>query len=148
MNLRKKINDIYVYIINLFENDNVLIIFNISIVLVTIIVILDIYNIELKENKKIGKNKKIILFENYNSLEDKLINKVNSDPHDKHIICNNMTNNTCKLTSYCVLLDNKSCVGGDKNGPTYLTDNINNKVDYKYYIHKNKCYGDCSKYKL
>ncbi len=52
-----------------------------------------------------------------------------------------MTNNTCKLTSYCVLLDNKKCVGGNQNGPTYLTNN-KNKVDYKYYIHKNKCYGE------
>lgn len=142
--LRKKLNDIYVYIINLFENENILIILNICIVLVTIIVILDIYNIHLRENKIKDKNKKIILFENFNSLEDKLINKVNNDPYDKHIICNNMTNNTCKLTSYCVLLDNKKCVGGDQYGPTYLTNN-KNKVDYKYYIHKNKCYGECSK---
>ena len=143
--INKELRMIYLYFSELFKNDYILSILNICIILITLIVLLDIFNIELKENiNKENINKKIVYFENFKSSQDKLINKINKDPYDKHILCNNMTNNTCKKSSFCVLLNNNKCVGGDKFGPTYLTNN-NKNVDFKYYIHQNKCYGECQK---
>ena len=142
--LKKIISDIYTYISKIFNYDYVLIIINVCILLITIIVILDIYNIQLKETKVINKNEKVIYYESFKSSRDALIDKVNNNPIDKHNICKNYTNNTCKMSSYCVLLDDKKCVGGDQYGPTYLTDD-NKKVDYNYYTYKNKCYGNCVK---
>jgi hypothetical protein len=141
----KELRIIYLYFSELFKNDYILSILNVCIILITIIVLLDIFNIELKENiNKENINKEIIYFENFKSSHDELINKMNQEPYDKDNICKNMTNNTCKKSSFCVLLNNNKCVGGDKFGPTYLTNN-NKNVDFKYYIHQNKCYGECQK---
>lgn len=145
-NFNKILSNIKVYFSDLLDNDNILIILNVSIILVTIIVLLDIFNIKLEDsnlNKDKQVKRKVIYFENFKSSNDNLLDKVHNDPLDKHNICKKMTNKTCKMSSFCVLLNNNKCVGGDEFGPTYLTDN-NKKVDFQYYTHKNKCYGNCS----
>jgi hypothetical protein len=53
--------------------------------------------------------------------------------------CQELSEENCKIPSCCVLLNGKSCVAGDKNGPIY-TDN---DTDFKYYFNKNTCYGNC-----
>lgn len=102
-----------------------------------------------------------ILGVNFSPVEDKHIEKVvtiesfDTDPsqeviqdnnnHDHkalHDTCTTHSKQACKTASYCVLLDGESCVGGNRQGPSYLTKN-GNKVDYKYYYHKHKCYGKC-----
>lgn len=137
--IEKNINKTYTYLINLINNDNLYNILNVCIVFITIIVVLDIMKIQLKNN-----NSKTNYLENFKSSEDILINKEIEDPKERHDLCSKMTNNTCKYASYCVLLDNSKCVGGSEIGPTYLTDG-KKKIDYMYYTHKNKCYGECPK---
>lgn len=102
-----------------------------------------------------------ILGVNFSPVEDKHIEKIvtiesfDTDPsqevipdnndHDHktlHDTCTTHSKRACKTASYCVLLDGESCVGGNRHGPSYLTKN-GNKVDYKYYYHKHKCYGKC-----
>lgn len=48
--------------------------------------------------------------------------------------CNNLTNDNCKSSSCCVLLNTKSnskCVGGSERGPTFKSD-----ADSYYYMNK------------
>ena len=54
--------------------------------------------------------------------------------------CKALSNDNCNLPACCVLINGTKCVAGDANGPTYLTDQ-GNEIDYKYYLHRNKCYG-------
>ena len=56
--------------------------------------------------------------------------------------CSKLSNNSCKYPKCCVLLNGTKCVAGNANGPLFLTDN-GLKVDYDYYLYKNKCYGNC-----
>jgi hypothetical protein len=57
--------------------------------------------------------------------------------------CQELTAENCKIPTCCVLLNGNMCVAGNQNGPIYLTDH-GNSLDYKYYYHKDKCYGDCA----
>ena len=54
--------------------------------------------------------------------------------------CKALSNDNCNLPACCVLINGTKCVAGDANGPTYLTDQ-GNEIDYKYYLHRNECYG-------
>ena len=55
--------------------------------------------------------------------------------------CKGLSNSNCNLPACCVLINGTKCVAGDANGPTYLTDQ-GNEIDYKYYLYRNKCYGN------
>jgi len=67
----------------------------------------------------------------------------NNDMKKLHDTCSGLSNSSCKHASFCTLLNGKQCVGGNRHGPTYSTDN-GKKVDVKYYHHKNTCYGKCN----
>lgn len=60
--------------------------------------------------------------------------------------CNTMNNiqDKCKIHHCCVWLTNdKKCVAGNKDGPTFLT-NKGKYVDNSHYYHKGQCHGkDC-----
>ena len=98
---------------------------------------------------------------NFSPVEDKHVEKVvtiesfdtdpsqsvipgnhNHDPKPLHDTCTTHSKRACKTASFCVLLDGEKCVGGNRHGPTYLTQD-GDKVDYNYYYYKNKCYGKC-----
>jgi hypothetical protein len=55
--------------------------------------------------------------------------------------CNALRNNSCTISSCCILLNGNKCVAGDVNGPTYLTDH-GNTIDYNYYIYRGKTYPE------
>jgi len=57
--------------------------------------------------------------------------------------CSEMTDETCKMLSCCVLLKGNKCVAGDANGPIFLTGH-GKAADQAYYYHKNQCYGNCA----
>lgn len=92
---------------------------------------------------------------NNNNLNNKLIqlNKTatekyvetlcNGTPEEIEKKCKKLTKNNCKLTKCCVLLDNAKCVSGSSTGPTFLTDDKNNKIEYNNYIYNSDCYGNC-----
>jgi hypothetical protein len=52
--------------------------------------------------------------------------------------CEKLSGENCKIPSCCVLLNGTKCVAGNQNGPIYKD------MDYKYYVNKNNCYGNCN----
>lgn len=56
--------------------------------------------------------------------------------------CQELSANNCKIPDCCVLINGNKCVAGNANGPTFLSEN-GSDMDYSYYYHKYKCYGDC-----
>lgn len=67
----------------------------------------------------------------------------NHDMKKLHDACTGLSNKSCRHASFCTLLNGTQCVGGNRHGPTYSTDN-GKKVDVQYYHHKDKCYGKCN----
>ena len=58
--------------------------------------------------------------------------------------CKDLSSHSCNNASFCVLLDGERCVGGNKNGPTYLTEG-GKRTEFKYYNYKGVCSGICQK---
>ena len=56
--------------------------------------------------------------------------------------CKGLSNSNCSITNCCIFLNGNKCVSGGENGPTYLTEDGVDVIT-KYYIYKNKCYGNC-----
>ena len=119
-------------------------IMTVVIILLTLIIVFNILGVNFSpiQNKHI---QKIVTIESFESKADpETITKVHkNEPAELHSTCQNNSKKTCDISSYCVLLNGEQCVGGNENGPTYLT-NDGEKVDVNYYTHKGKCYGkDC-----
>ena len=68
------------------------------------------------------------------------------DEHDQY--CSKYFNekDNCTANSCCVWLNNKKCVGGDRHGPTYLS-NGKKPINIEYYHYKNDCFGNDEKCK-
>lgn len=119
------------YITYFKENGETIII--LSVILFTIIVYFSIIGYKFNKNKEFKKQIVVETFEDMNkSLCDTDIpkDKINDN-------CKKLTKDNCNLVDCCVLLDGNKCVGGSKDGPTYVD------TDYEYYHHKNKCNGKC-----
>lgn len=91
---------------------------------------------------------KVITIENFentktNITESYVKSLCNGTPAEIESKCKKLTNDNCKLSDCCVLLNNNKCVNGSKSGPNYLTDNKNNPIAFDNYYHKSKCYGKC-----
>lgn len=56
--------------------------------------------------------------------------------------CKKLSSSNCKIPSCCVLINGTKCLAGNATGPTFLTDE-GKDLDYKFYYHRNKCYGKC-----
>ena len=55
--------------------------------------------------------------------------------------CNQLTKKNCNVVNCCVYLNDTKCVAGDKNGPTFTTDDKDKKIDIDTYYFRNKCHG-------
>ena len=64
-------------------------------------------------------------------------------PSEINTKCGQLTKENCNVTGCCVYLNNNKCVGGDKNGPTFLSDGKGKLLNIDYYYYKNQCYGNC-----
>lgn len=73
---------------------------------------------------------------------DNIHSSNNYDMKKTHGTCKDLSNHACNNASFCVLLDGERCVGGNKKGPTYLTED-GKDVDYKYYNYRGACSGTC-----
>jgi hypothetical protein len=93
------------------------------------------------EDKRVDKVVTIEAFETNPSV-DTIPTNANNDPLKIHHTCSSFSKHACSTASYCVLLNGEQCVGGNKYGPTFLT-NKGIKVDHDYYLHKGKCKGRC-----
>ena len=65
-----------------------------------------------------------------------------TDIHAIHQDCTKLTNNNCTSVSCCVLLNGNKCVGGNKFGPTYHSEDGKDH-DINYYKYKGGCRGNC-----
>ena len=118
-------------------------ILTVVITFLTLILVFQILDVNFSpiENKHI---EKVVTIESFdtNPSQDVIPGNHNHNPKPLHDTCTTHSTRACKTASFCVLLDGEKCVGGNKHGPTYLTQD-GDKVDYNYYYHKNKCYGKC-----
>lgn len=72
--------------------------------------------------------------------EEDICTKYAGDSKSIDAKCKMLDNDNCNLPDCCILLNGTKCIAGDIKGPSYLTDQ-GNKIDYNYYLYKNKCYG-------
>lgn len=116
-------------------------IFTIVIIFIFIITLFEILNFRLNN---IQENKKRLVIEPFGpSSTNEFIEKVNdNDPVKLNKICNSFSNDSCKNSSFCVLLDGERCVGGNSHGPTFLTQD-GKDINFKNFIHKDVCRGQC-----
>jgi len=120
-------------------------IMTVVVVFLTLIMLFNMFGVNFNpvEDKHVEKVVTIESFETKTDVES--VKKVKShDPSELHGTCTKLSNKNCKEASYCVLLNNKKCVGGNASGPTFLTNN-GEKVDYDYYYYQDKCFGKCPK---
>ena len=63
-------------------------------------------------------------------------------PHTIHEQCQTFSEKNCNATSCCVQINGKNgkCVGGNKDGPFYLSEN-NKHLKIHSYSHLNTCHG-------
>ena len=87
---------------------------------------------------------KVVTIESFadSDFSDGLCEKHSAEPHEIESKCRELTEDNCNSTSCCVWLNGQTCVGGNKNGPTYHSDG-DKDIDVSYYHHKNTCKGDC-----
>ena len=100
-----------------------------------IIIITTLYdwNLNTIPNDK-NKKKKLI----YESMTPKMSFCSNTSKKDLKPLCEQLSENNCNSVGCCVFLNNEKCVPGNKHGPTFLNDKVDN------YYYKNKCYGNCN----
>jgi len=84
--------------------------------------------------------KKVVTIEKFETAD--AICSSQRSPSEINSLCNQLTQNNCKVSSCCVLLNGDKCVGGSKDGPTFHTEN-KKKLNFDYYYYKNKCFGNC-----
>ena len=72
--------------------------------------------------------------------EEDICTKYAGDSKSIDAKCKLLDNDNCNLPDCCILLNGTKCIAGNIRGPSYLTDQ-GNKIDYNYYLYKNKCYG-------
>lgn len=115
----------------------------VAITFMTMIIIFNILGINLNPPKN-TQIEKVVTIENFETdpTLDTIPKSHNYDLNKTHGTCKDLSKNACSNASFCILLDNEKCVGGNKRGPTYITEN-NDEVKYTSYIHKGKCYGSC-----
>ena len=118
-------------------------ILTVVVTMLTLIIIFQAIGVDFSpiEDKHI---QKVVTIESFQTdpSQEVVPNNNNQDHKALYNTCTTHSKRACKTASYCVLLDGESCVGGNSHGPSYLTKD-GNKVDYKYYYHKHKCYGKC-----
>lgn len=115
----------------------------VTITFLTLIVIFNNLGINFNpiQTTHIEKVVTIETFETHPTL-DTLPQSVDFDLNKTHITCKGLSNQSCNSASFCVLIDNEKCVGGNHDGPTYNTQN-KKPISFSSYIHKGKCYGEC-----
>lgn len=69
--------------------------------------------------------------------------KYSSNPNNLNTECGKFGEGTCNTTKCCVWLNGEKCVAGDKNGPTFMSDDDGKQIEVKKYMFRKKCYGDC-----
>ena len=101
-------------------------------------------NFEDSNKKKISKIITIETIDNFNiPMNDSFCNTYKSNPSKLNKKCKELTNNNCMNINCCILANGKKCMAGNKGGPIFYSDEMNNKINIDYYYYKQKCIGKC-----
>lgn len=130
-----------------FLNENYETIMTISILFIGLLVIfsmLDIkFNDDIKESNGDINNKKKQVRENLDTIKpsSNFCDPPNGSLLELNKKCEKLSKESCNVTSCCIWLNGEKCATGNELGPTFLTDENNNKINVDYYYYKNKCNG-------
>lgn len=115
-------------------------VFIMVILILTILVILDIYKINLNTPTIKKKLLQVVTIEGMNGSNSFCKSHLGkSEVLDQS--CEKLTERNCNSTSCCVYLNGNKCVAGSGNGPTFKTTTTGDKINVDYYYYQNKCYG-------
>lgn len=119
-------------------------VFLVVIVLLIVMMLISTYNIDMDVTTN-GRPRQLVRqvtvegMTGAQSFCDKYLGK----PNLLHEKCQAFNKDSCNATSCCVWLNSEKCVGGNKFGPTYYSDENLNDIDVHHYHHKNVCRGNC-----
>ena len=112
------------------------------VVMLIVMMIININNIDM--NPPTGPRKEVrnIVVEGFTPEKD-FCGKYVADPDVLHEKCTQFNEDSCNATSCCVWLNSEKCVGGNKFGPTYYSDDNMEDIKVRHYHHQWRCRGDC-----
>lgn len=123
----------------------------VAILLIGTLAIFSIFNDKFKDvppyyhNNKPKRMVQIDTFENANdSIEKTFCKKHQSQPHVLRKHCKNLGKRGCHIPDCCILINNKDCVPGGRQGPTYLTKN-GKHINVKFWKHNGECFDGSEK---
>ena len=130
-----------------FIRENSLSIIIVICVIIGLLVLFSLLGINFEDSNKKKVISKIITIEtidNFNTpMNDSFCNTYKSNPSELNKKCEGLTNNNCINTNCCILANGKKCMAGNKGGPVFYSDKMNNKINIDYYYYKQKCIGKC-----
>jgi hypothetical protein len=129
-----------------FIRENSLSIIIVVCVIIGLLVLFSLLGINFEDSNKkvISKIITIETIDNFNTpMNDSFCNTYKSNPSELNKKCEGLTNNNCINTNCCILANGKKCMAGNKGGPVFYSDKMNNKINIDYYYYKQKCIGKC-----
>ena len=119
-------------------------VFLVVVVLLIVMMLITTYNINMDVGKN-GRPKQLVrqvTVEGFSGAES-FCDKYLSKPDLLHEKCQAFNRDSCNATSCCVWLNSEQCVGGNKFGPTYYSDENLDDISVNHYHHRNVCRGNC-----
>ena len=130
-----------------FVKENSVSIIIVVCVIIGLLVLFSLLGINFEDSNKKKDISKIITIEtidNFNTpMNDSFCNTYKSNPSKLNKKCKELTNNNCMNINCCILANGKKCMAGNKGGPIFYSDEMNNKINIDYYYYKQKCIGKC-----
>jgi predicted membrane protein len=121
-------------------------VFLVVIVLLIVMMLISTYNINMNVGRN-GRPRQLVrqvTVEGFSGAES-FCEKYLGKPDLLHEKCQAFNRDSCNATSCCVWLNSEKCVGGNKFGPTYYSDDNLDDIDVNHFHHKNVCRGNCPK---
>lgn len=113
------------------------------VVLLIVMMLINTYNIDMNLDtngtRKLVREVTVEGFEGSQSFCDKYQN----NPHTLHKKCQQFNEQSCNAPDCCVWINSERCVGGNKFGPTFYSDEDKNDIEIDHFHHKGQCRGNC-----
>jgi len=131
-------------------------IFIIIFIILSLIVFINLFGINLQDVNTSKKLLQIVTVEGFNKNKPNKLDKPdtslimdankafceNNSGANLDESCKKLTQNNCRDTSCCIWTSKKKCVAGGENGPLFNTNSNGKTKKLGYYYFKDKCYGD------
>ena len=115
------------------------------VVLLIVMMIINMYHIDMNPVKGEGKTvRQVTVVEGFDaSGSSSFCMKYQTDPHELHKQCQKFDKDSCNIPQCCIWLNGTKCVGGNKHGPTFYSDDNGEDVNIDYFHHQGRCRGNC-----